>query len=225
MKESIYFSIILLVTICSATYGQDTPSITKYENKEIQPKEKPNCTLQLNEAPTLRGLRLGMSIEDVKDYLGISIEPLVFNTEVSAKNKNVRVDVGDRIFTVYKTNNSNFDGIKQFTLRFFEDELYQITIIYSIDYIKWENEKEFANSLSEKLNLPQATWRGRFLSCESFELEIRAESEYSSVIILKNLIIVKKINELANKKVMQEIADEEKKQKQMEDDKKKAFKP
>jgi hypothetical protein len=115
------------------------------------------CDVQLDHAPSIRGLRLGHSIEDVKVVLPTLLQRnsgAVADPEIGLLQSEVRVDSA-----AYKP---AFDGIDMVGLMFLDKKLAQIKIVYDHS-IRWNKTRDFTSKISESLHLPNV-WEGLFFS-------------------------------------------------------------
>lgn len=126
------------------------------------------CMLKLDEAPSLRGFRLGMTAEQVKSRL-----------PSAAVNKG---SFGHTALTVYhhqlKELGQDYTGVNYIELRFMDERVSSVAVEYDGN-VRWRSPEEFAAKLSESLKLPSA-WRreqpdGPFMTmkCDGFMLSTR----------------------------------------------------
>lgn len=188
------------------------------------------CTLTLKDAPALRGIQLGMTVEDVSALLGETITLTDELTQIYTKREKNEIptvyktiDVGVKEFKTEKFKSGNFEGVNSIDLSFYKGSLYSIRIQYSGKYTRWKDVNEFAEYLSEKLSLPKESWNKGRLECSEFSLWISVYDfgGFDSNIFLTNPTVASKIYSTAE----QALKDQEEKQKQTEADKKKIFKP
>lgn len=123
------------------------------------------CTLKTNQAPELRGFRLGMTVEQVKTRFPF-----------------VRIiDSGE--FDFYKTARvtdenlkaiDSFRGVQSVRLTFLDDRI--ISIVFGYDSsIEWKSDEQFSTRVGEMLKLPNAWQTGmsgynRQLECDGFHV-------------------------------------------------------
>ncbi len=191
MKYFAFF--ILLFSINS--YGQTKP-----------------CDLTLKDSPTIRGLKLGMSFEQVKNlYPSASLF-----TDWASLDKN-------------KIANSAFSkNLESIHIDFSKlNEVNEISFSYD-DSVKWDSSAEFTDAISPSLNLSKGYWYcPRQLACHLPEVQrnLDCNSFGMSVIFLldKPTLTIRKtfaelaIEEKQNQKALSETPENVKK--------KKAFKP
>lgn len=127
------------------------------------------CTLKINQAPELRGFRLGMTAEQVK-----------------ARFPFVRVSE-HREFDFLKTANiygenlkamDGFKGIEGLSMTFLDDRIINLNVNYDSS-IQWKSEEQFSTRVGDMLRLPNAwqgsvnTVYGRQLDCDGFQVRTR----------------------------------------------------
>lgn len=121
------------------------------------------CQLEIENAPVLSGLKLGMSPADARN---------VFGKDLKIKNKRS----GEYTFFqnfIEKNAPNSLTNVRALYLRFFEGALYQIEIFYE-EESGVQTLEEFINQQSAKLNLPLAAWRIKYgiaeMTCGTFSL-------------------------------------------------------
>lgn len=139
--KTIFLIIILLVSSASA--------------------QTENCNLAIADAPTLLGLRLGMSPNEAKNAFGGKLK--------------IKVKKKGTFFQNYidKKSPPFLPDVRALYLRFFEAKLYQIEIFYK-PQLKNQTLAEFTERLDTRLNLPPDLWINEYgqatLNCDSFSL-------------------------------------------------------
>lgn len=126
------------------------------------------CTLKAESAPELRGLRLGMALEQVKArFPSAQITPGRFG--LTDGMINTSFEKGPDAATL--------KGIHWIKLEFVDERLTNIIIAYQ-NSIRWENNEQFTSRVSEALRLP-AAWKGGgeilpYIECDGFTVNARA---------------------------------------------------
>jgi hypothetical protein len=129
------------------------------------------CKLKLAEAPAIRGIRLGMTIDQL-----LAVFP------DSEKNESIRDQLSRSMFgrataSINPSSSSTFLGVKYLTLTFFDGELYSFNLHY--DGPVWNTGRQFATKVAEALKLPGIEfWRDLgssdvYLMCDGFEVTTR----------------------------------------------------
>lgn len=119
-----------------------------------------NCNLPITDAPTLLGLRLGMSPPKVKSVFGGKLK--------------IKVKKEGTFFQNYidKKPPSFLPNVRAVYLRFFDAKLYQIEIFY-VPQTERQTLDEFVRQLDVKLNLPNV-WTSEYgiatLNCNNFSI-------------------------------------------------------
>ncbi|CAN5271977.1 hypothetical protein BH20ACI1_BH20ACI1_07430 [soil metagenome] len=120
-----------------------------------------NCSLTIADAPTLLGLRLGMSPNEAKTVFGGKLK--------------IKVKKEGTFFQNYIDKNPPpfLPNVRALYLRFFEAKLYQIEIFYK-PQIEKQTLAEFIDRLDTRLNLPSNLWTNEYgqatLNCNTFSL-------------------------------------------------------
>ena len=119
-----------------------------------------NCDFAISDAPTLLGLRLGMSPKEAKNVFGGKLK--------------IKVKKEGTFFQNYIDKNPPpfLPNVRALYLRFFEAKLYQIEIFY-VPQTERKTLAEFVAQLDVKLNLPNV-WENEYgqaeLNCKTFSL-------------------------------------------------------
>lgn len=151
-------------------------------------QENQKCTVGLSNAPEVRGLRLGMSVEEFKAKFPLttrstlrSVNPDVIEPGVPMPDRFGAVNMPAKTFGVLSetevTNNPQLKGIRIRQVLFVDGRLAHFRIIYSDDTVKWEDLAEFAVKTSESLSLPVASWQPKQGVAKSF---LSSEYDYDS---------------------------------------------
>ena len=187
MKRTV---LILLLTLSCAW-----PLVAQGTNDPKQTK----CTLPIERAPELRGLRLGTPQAGVlsrfpgtsvqkPDQFGISqlrftvVDTAAFSKGLPSREKAVQPDLAsgpdESAFIVDSAKFSALKGVRRVQLRFMQGRLSFIQLAYD-DSIKWDSADEFVETVAKSLslagtwNLPQdseGSGTERELRCEGFAL-------------------------------------------------------
>jgi hypothetical protein len=158
-------TIICLSALCFAETGL-SQSGAQSENR---------CTVGLDNTPTIRGLKLGQTLQQVKGILPTLLKAGSNATRdpgIGALESRVRVNT-----PVYL---AAFAGIEQVNVLFLDDRLVQMNFVYDRN-VRWQKGSEFTSKISESLKMPNV-WEdsigGSILNCNGFFL--RAEIGYYS---------------------------------------------
>jgi hypothetical protein len=168
MKKLIPLLILAFVLILvSSAFAQPvytkptTPASTKPLLQRIS-----TCTQTVDNAPKLRGLYLGMSQ---------SAFYLLF--------KVMKVDDVDNVRLVSYSDFKDvemFEGVTTLEAKFFERKLYALKLGYDNSSFKWVSSSEFAQSLSDSLNLPFSDWEfsgpKASMKCSGFTINIHSSN-------------------------------------------------
>ncbi len=164
-------------------------SSTKIESTSAKANSGSACAMTIAQSPALRGLKLGMSIDEVQKLfpkkilksenygmpppylgfrrisLGLATDPLVAN---------------DKITTV------DLSGIKSGEMQFLDDVLTSVKFFYDDTSSFYQRENEFHGKVAESLNLPNV-WEGNYLNCGEFRVKAKVDAYTYTVVELENL--------------------------------------
>ena len=171
------FVSMILVALASSTLGQTQTEV-------------PKCSLTLAQSPTIRGLRLGMEVEEVLQHFpDRSVDPAVRRLLLDA----------DKQFGVAKfmapthpySSEPKFAGISQFYFEFLDKRLSSFSVLY--EGPEWNNVDEFISKLADSLKLPSANnWTPsnlptiKTLNCAGFEVKVFLGSPGSTSLQVRN---------------------------------------
>jgi hypothetical protein len=150
---------------------KSAPVITAEKNPV--PKPTPNektkafllskeCDLTLKDAPSIRGLKLGMPRDEADRIIPPDRVRYLDSSAITAYPQ------------FGKT--AGFENVYQVSAEFFEEKLNALEIVYDPNAVKWKNAKEFAENLSQNFNIPNRFWK--FESKEATVSEMRC-SDFS----------------------------------------------
>ncbi len=168
------------------------------------PSKANKCNFTLKDAPVLRGLKLGMSEDEILKFFDVSEKKDLVPSFKRNSNLDSYIDVSSSVYEKRK----EFKDVSKLIIIMFDKKLYLIHLQYACDSVSFENAQQFAKNISEKFNLPFSAWDYRDkikgdLRCKEFEIGINSSS-----------------NELA---LMDKISEQRKKD--IEEEKRKDFKP
>lgn len=162
------------------------------------------CSLTLAQSPAIRGLKLGMSVEEVlRQFPGASEEPHIRQALSSA----------DQEFGVARFSSPSlrsepkFAGINGFSFEFLDRHLSSLWVQYAGP--EWKTVDDFISRLSGPFNLPGPnSWEPdasdqKTLKCVGFEVKVSAGPSAINSVWLRNpavLQIVKERREEAKEK-------------------------
>lgn len=155
------FFVILFCVLCASVFGQNN-----------------QCNLALKESPQIRGLKLGMTKEEVEKVIlpssGIKLNGFLNYITDSQLSKLKGLEILKSLDIVFMR-----EGFESPTYR-----VSSLTFQYKKDVVEWNSILEFAENLSGNLNLPYDAWlfqnHKAEMQCKDF-----------SVIIMDNYILVK----------------------------------
>jgi hypothetical protein len=149
-------------------------------------KEAP-CALALAQAPAVRGIKFGMTRDEIENLLGIRFIGNTLSTEDS--------EIGLSNLGFYRVLVNKYprqlDGVEAIQLRLFQNKLYSFSLSFERSN-NWNNTEQFASFLSENLNLPN-NWETAGssvarMNCRGFRVE--ANSYFLPEVSLTNLMML-----------------------------------
>jgi hypothetical protein len=178
--------------------------------------EQVSCSLRIPQSPTIRGLKLGMPLTEVRSLFPSMAREAALLSGIPGRT--VPDETGFLSKYIYSPNltNKNFEGIDELQMDFLDGRL----VSFSVDYdysTKWAGIDEFVSKMSSALNLPMAWTDNRMvleekskrMDCDGFQ--VVAEIELSSGSI--------KISEVGITEIRQ------RRRKEVESKRREAFKP
>lgn len=171
----IYLAVLFfLTTMCFSVQAQTAkptpPKIIEQPVTEI-------CSAKKSDLPTVRGLRLEMSKQQVlREYplMTVSSDPV----------NSSGIILGSKILN--PEYNSNLDRV---TVVFKNDKVFSVLYTYS-PALKWESAREFADKISATLKLPKARERKNAggiyysLTCADFLVRTRINGDNQGIFLL-----------------------------------------
>lgn len=148
------------------------------------------CKLAMEDSPSLLGLKLGMTPQQVAEVLGRDVDARAVPTKLivttTMKSGHVRREerstsssIGETEFTYYPRPDSNVGSLY---LRFWRNRLYTYALDFEPRDFAWLPDKSEIEVIADKLGLPKEDWRDSRLDCSDFyvkltrsSLEVRAE--------------------------------------------------
>jgi uncharacterized protein DUF4177 len=158
--------------------------------KRAEPKQimnrQPQCSIQLEKAPTIRGLRLGMSADEVLSAVAPNNNSKS-QAETALKDAGLAPNYGLAIFSLYPRNatvmeaKEKFAGVNRVDFKIFDGRVVEISVIYSMRspdlYPSWTID-EWTAKISNTFSLPGPDyWQPypsndqRTLKCKGLEIE------------------------------------------------------
>jgi hypothetical protein len=132
------------------------------------------CNIDLSIAPDIRGIRLGLKIEEVKAMFPDS---LAFKLAPQPDEANV-IDSADLTLLDWYQKREKFTGVESISLIFVDGRIVKIGALYD-KTADWPNVDSFSAQLSKSLALPGWAWRvpknadpkiARVMDCDGFRV-------------------------------------------------------
>lgn len=134
------------------------------------------CSLTVAQSPAIRGIRLGMSAEEVLGLFPGSSDAPDIRSALARSDKQFGV-ARFNVFTHQYASEAGFKGISQFDFEFLDNRLSSLYVGYNGP--EWKDVDEFISRLSESLRLPGARdWEPsnlktlKTLKCAGFEIRV-----------------------------------------------------
>lgn len=188
---SIFSLAIALSIACSASRsadapvpGTDTPamtqSVTPVVSSELQ--DQPSCTLKISSAPVIKGLKLGMTSDEVLALFPGSKDDAALRPSISAPPG--RFGNSSFVITPSKYGSAEFEDVSQVTFRLLDGRVSNFTVNYKGP--EWPHVDKFIEKFIEDKNLPSAEqWipyvgmdtQMKTLTCAEFSIRLFASGE------------------------------------------------
>jgi len=173
--RQIRLSAFLLFTAIS-TYGQTS-------SPPLQP-----CTLKLSQAPSVRGLKLNMTVDELLPLLPDSESDAVKN---ALRKSEGYPQFGEIWFDSSPSNwasKDRFAGISAYNFRFFDRRLVGLSARYDSfpTGARWKNVDDLIQRFSDSFHLPgPKDWESgptiKRLKCDGFEVSVYAGGDQASI--------------------------------------------
>ena len=175
-KLAIAFSAVALVTI-SASSQASNPALAQTR-----------CNLTEANAPSVRGLRLGMSTQQfLALFPGITKKKEMKDTIEKAKSTSAADPVSFGVDPITDGGGNQFAGIESVSATFYRGHLVDFTVQYG--GASWRNIDEWVAKLAESFNLPRAQDWGmgpnespnKIVRCEGIMIEAAIQGGSASI--------------------------------------------
>ncbi len=197
-----------VITVIEATTKEGKTVILKSDNTWEYSKngltastptsEVKKCSLSLNDAPLLRGFKVGMSEAEVRNILGVSDDRLKMTPldlpPVVWPNGVVSHGMYDHMLRYSPSYYSTFLGIEKLTVNFYSGFLYSLEIKYKPSSGSLSDE-QLKQKLVEGFSLPLHLWSVNSINSAEFSVSVN-----KGAITVTSLIIEKAITENEERK-------------------------
>lgn len=147
------------------------------------------CQLRLAQVPALRGIRLGMNLEQVLAQIPGAESDSDLLARLSRDyfgSRSARVNPGS-----YATSKEKFSGIESIDLSFLDGRLISLFVRYNGP--EWRSREQFAARVAEVLNLPGVgAWKSNnnalSVACDGFEISVQVHG-LEAVIGFKDMTV------------------------------------
>ncbi len=166
------------------------------------------CKLTREQGPEIRGVHLGMSMEQLKTLFPDETNRRKIVDAVAESKQGENYGAGRLDLPIDRTD-ARWKGVNYLSIRFVDERVSSISISYVGP--EWKNVDQFIAKLSEGLRLPNSGWeisdRNGQLNCDGFRVQAFASSgsPESSVYVVdtKAPEVVEERREAAKEKVRQ----------------------
>jgi hypothetical protein len=161
------YSTIIFILIFGLTVFSQIVDDSKATSRQ-PPIPFNSCTE--SDSPTIQGLRFRTTVAEIKR-----------DTKLELRRSNSALPKDNDAYTAQDVN----ENVKSLYLGFYKNQLEYINVIYS-DAIKWNSLQEFAQKVSESLNvsgkwkIKKDSFKGFMLSCTHFTLFLSFSSIFGS---------------------------------------------
>ena len=164
--------ILLLATLVSL-------SVSANAQTTAPPNVNPTCQLALNQSPAIRGIKLGLKLDDVlRVFPGAEENEWV---KQALQQKTSYPNLGVIQFFISPSSYSTkdqFRGINQFVFTFIDDRLAEYSVVYEPppNGPAWPRVDDWVNKIAASFNLPElGSWSteqqgDRTLKCRDFQV-------------------------------------------------------
>lgn len=214
----ILFAIFLLIGVCAACEIRPTSSQIPTNNHPVagaSPTQTADaavtdnapCTLVMDQAPVINGLRLGMTPEEVLALFPGSKE----DPAVSSALAKPAADFGVSDFLIRPNkyeSNEKFAGVTQITFTLLDGRVSSFTVGYNGP--AWPHVDKFVEKFTEGTNLPPAdAWQAyvgmdtqmKTLKCTDFEIRVFAGGQGGNLnyVLMRDLVADEKLKDRRKK--------------------------
>jgi hypothetical protein len=161
------------------------------------------CSIKLDQAPSLRGIKLGMSLNQVLDLIPGSREDSNITGFLETARRRHPAAPPEKIRLTFSASSYQslpmFNNLLNITVQTFDDRVTDLSVGYA--YPPWERVDDFVAKVAESLNLPGVKeWehvdsRTNKLKCQDFEVRVYADNGLNSSVTLSDLTAGRKIAE------------------------------
>ena len=187
-----FYKVILKRSKSHPLFGTKTPDMTPQPPPPLSPP-KPTCKLTLAQAPAIRGLRLGMTSDELFAIFPAN-EREEFNRAQQLKSAELPPNYGYANLQFGLSNyatKDQFTGINSFTFGLFDRKVVAISASYQ-NSPYFDNTGQLMEIITSQLGLPEfKNWPGyneysqtQSLSCEGFSFEAHVFNGYLTSITL-----------------------------------------
>jgi hypothetical protein len=176
-----FYTVILKRSKSHPLFGTQTAEMPPPQPPPPPPPQKPTCKLTLGQAPVIRGLRLGMTSDELLAIFPAD-ERGEFNRAQQLKNAELPPNYGYTNFQFSPSNSAakdRFIGIGYLYFELFDRKVVSIRADYS-NTPQFDRQSQLMEIITRQFSLPEFNdrpgkneyWIGTSLSCEGFTFQV-----------------------------------------------------
>jgi len=161
-------------------------------------------SIKLDQAPSLRDIKLGMSLNQVLDLIPGSREDKNVTVYLDHARRGRPAALYEKISLTFFASTYQslpmFNNLQHIAVQTFDDRVTDISVQYT--YPPWERVDDFVAKVAESLSLPGVKeWeqvdstRNRNLKCQDFQVRVWADNSANSTVALSDRTVERKIAE------------------------------
>ncbi len=184
-----YYKIFLKRSKSHPLFGTQTTEMPKPEPPP--PPQKPACKLTLAQAPVIRGLRLGMTSDELFATFPAN-EREEFDRAQQLKKAELPPNYGFTFFDLYPSNyptKDRFMSINSIRFELFDQKVVNIIASYT-NTPQFDRTGQLMEIITRQFGLPEYKdgpgseyWKGAWLSCEGFTFRVSGLSGGFSIVL------------------------------------------
>ena len=164
--------------------------LPQLKNPNIKPpqdlpeiEETKKCELALRDAPSIRDLKLGMPEDEIVTLFSIKRDYIIRDTDTEGvSSANIFINSPNGLYR----SPPSFNGINWLSFKTYLGRIFSFEVSYEPTEIKFENNMQFAQNISNTFKLPLESWdfkgyEGKLI-CKEFVVKVDAKSNSISII-------------------------------------------
>lgn len=154
------------------------PLNTKAQKRVAELKK---CPLSIEQSPTVRGLKLGQSPNDIRTLFAVEGEDDLTRIALGLDTRADETGIREQLISAHSLGlqAEKLKGTRYISIRYLDDRLVSFQIAYDSS-VKWPSGAHFTAAIAEQLHLPTEGWQDEGLSlrltCDGFYVQTTAYS-------------------------------------------------